>query len=180
MTTECLIEALLFMSGEPMTVQSLASVLQKPRDEMLSAIHSLEESLQGRGVRLISHESKVSLVTAPEASEFTSEFMRETLHGNLSRAALETLTIILYRSPLSRAKIDYLRGVNSTYTIHTLLTRGLIERVPDANDARVFLYKPSIEFMKYTGITSLKLLPEYETLKAKSNENPPAEEETNI
>ncbi len=71
------------------------------------------------------------------------------------------MTIVLYRGPIARSQIDYIRGVNSTFTLRNLLIRGLIERIPNPKDSRGFLYRPTFDLMNHLGITRIENLPEY-------------------
>ena len=167
-----LIEALLFVSGEPLSKRKLAELIGKPPGDIDDALRELEENLKERGIRLLSHENNVSLASSPEASELVAGFIKEEIEGNLSKPALETLTIVLYYGPVARATIDYIRGVNSTFTLHTLLMRGLVERIQNPKDARSFLYKISIDFMKYLGITSLGELAQFDEFRKKNIEPP--------
>ena len=71
----------------------------------------------------------------------------------------------LYKNGVSRAEIDYIRGVGSSYTLRNLMVRGLVERIPDEKDSRVWLYRPSFEFLKYMGIEKLENLPQYDEFR---------------
>lgn len=159
------IESILFVSGSPMTVRELAKYSNAGKKETEAAIEELESNLLLRGLKIMKYEDKISLVTSPECSETISSFLKEELRSDLSRSSLETLTIILYKSPVSRSTIDYIRGVNSSYTLHVLLTRGMIERNVNPKDSRAFLYKPSPDFLKYAGITKMEDLPDFSSLK---------------
>lgn len=174
MNTSSLIEALLFVSGEPLSKRKLAQWIDKPSGDIDDALRELEDNLKERGIKLLYHENNVSLVSSPEVSELVSRFTKEAFEGNLSKPALETLTIVLYYGPVARATVDYIRGVNSTVTLHTLLMRGLIERIQNPKDARSFLYKISLDFMKYLGITSMNELAQFDELRKKEI-SPPQE-----
>ena len=89
----------------------------------------------------------------------------EELKADLGRAGLETLTTILYRGPVAKSEIDYLRGVNSSHTLRHLLVRGLIAKKPNPEDARSLLYEPTFELLSLLGLTQLTELPEFETIK---------------
>jgi segregation and condensation protein B len=83
----------------------------------------------------------------------------------LGKAGLETLAIILYQGPISRADIDYIRGVNSQFIVRNLLIRGLIERVDNPTDARSFLYKTTLDLLSHLGISKIQDLPEYDQVR---------------
>ena len=86
---------------------------------------------------------------------------KEELNKELSKASLETLSIILYKNGVSRAEIDYIRGVNSSFTLRALSVRGLIEKTIDTKDNRRYIYKPSFDTLSFMGIKSAEELPDY-------------------
>ena len=164
------IEALLFVSGEPIGLSGLSKILKKDEDEIKKAIGKLEENLSERGVRLARKENRYTLVTRPEEAGVIRDFMKEELGEDLSKAALETLSVIVYKEPLTRSQIDYIRGVNSSFTLRNLMIRGLIERRPDPNDLRQWLYSPSFGFLKYMGLENLEKLPGYGEFRREMDE----------
>jgi len=166
MTLESTIESLLFLKSEPVSVTWLASSLGKKEDEIQDALTRLGESLKERGIRLIAVNDTVSLGTAPEAGPLIEKITKAELEKDLGKAALETLTIVLYRGPITKPEIDYIRGVNSNFILRGLLIRGLIEREKNPKDERVFVYKPTVELMTYLGIGDISELPEYEEVRA--------------
>ncbi|MBI4114254.1 MAG: SMC-Scp complex subunit ScpB [Candidatus Niyogibacteria bacterium] len=167
MALEQTIESLLFVLGEPQSIKKLAQLTQKDEKEIHEALEGLRKSLEGRGIRLVFMENAVGLVTSPESALAVGEVMKEEFSGDLSRAASETLAIIVYKGPLSRSDIDYIRGVNSTFTLRNLLIRGLVERTPNPKDARSYLYKPSIDLLKLFGISRIEDVPEFEEFHEK-------------
>jgi segregation and condensation protein B len=166
----------LFWKGEPVKLKKLAEILNVSVEEVEQGVETLKGKLAGRGVALIRLEDEVSLGTAPEASELIEKLAKEELIRDLGKAGLETLTIILYKGPVKRSEIDYVRGVNSQFILRNLLVRGLIERVVNPEDERTFLYKPTFDLLSLLGIQSIKDLPEYETfiktLEEHENTNP--------
>lgn len=155
------IEAILFWKGEPMSRKKLGDILNVSIDEVNESIEKLKTSLQERGVALIEKGDEVVLGTAPEFSELIQNLQKEELNRDLSKAALETLSIVLYKNGVSRSEIDYIRGVNSSFTLRALSVRGLVEKISDAKDSRRFVYKPSFELLSYMGVKSVEELPEY-------------------
>src|SRR3989338_4881015 len=164
------IEALLFVAGEPISLDRLSKLLKKDKEEVKKALENLAQSLAGAGIRLSENKNQYLLVTAPELSKTVEEYMKQELGEDLSRSTLETLAIIVYEGPLSRSKIDYIRGVNSSFTVRNLMIRGLIERKADPKDSRSWLYSPSFEFLKYMGINKIETLPGYEEFKKEIDE----------
>ncbi len=122
------IEALLFYKAEPVSFKKLAEMLKVEEVAIEPAINVLAQQLQNRGLSLIIKDASVALVTNPLVSEGIKQLQKEELSKNLSKAALETLTIVLYRGPIRRSEIDHIRGVNSQFSIRLLLVRGLIEK----------------------------------------------------
>lgn len=161
------IEAVLFWKGEPVTIKRLSEIFAVPVGEIEKALVELDATLQNRGVRLTRLNNEVLLTTHPKVSETIEKLTKEEIMKDLGKAGLETLTIILYRAPVSRRDIDYIRGVNSQFILRNLLVRGLVERVPSEKDERVFLYTPTLDLLNHLGIKNLSELPEYEALQQK-------------
>ncbi|MBI2627647.1 SMC-Scp complex subunit ScpB [Candidatus Nomurabacteria bacterium] len=165
MNLESKIEAILFWKGEPVSSKRLQDILKVSKEEILNAISKLKENLANRGVALVEKDGEFTLGTAPELTQIIENLQKEELNKELSKASLETLSIVLYKSGVSRAEIDYIRGVNSSFTLRALSVRGLIERTEDPKDHRRFIYKPNFELMSYMGIKSIEELPDYMEVK---------------
>src|SRR3989344_7435549 len=159
------VEALLFFRGEPVSRRELGKALGAKEREVEQGLAELREKLAGRGVALVENGDEVELRTAPEASELIEKIRKEELSRDLGKAGAETLAIILYRNPVTRADIDYIRGVNSTFILRNLLIRGLVERVQNPNDQRSFHYKPTFELLAHLGIKNISELPEYTSVQ---------------
>ena len=161
------IEAILFFKGEPVSIKKLADVLKVSVEDINSAILNLKNNLTNRGIVLQENNGEVTLGTAPEMSSLIENLQKEELNRELSKAALETLSIILYKNGAGRALIDYIRGVNSSFTLRALSVRGLIEKTTDPKDNRRYVYKPSFELLSFMGVKSVEELPDYaEVLKS--------------
>jgi len=165
-----IIESILFVTGEPTPISRILKITKKSEEEVMSALDALGEYLNDRGIRLVRQENKVMLGTAPEFSEYVNQVAKEELGGDLSKAALETLSIVVYYGPITRGDLDFIRGVNSSFTLRNLMIRGLIERIINPNDKRTFIYKPSIRFLQYVGVDNINSLPEYADFRAKMDE----------
>jgi len=170
MDLEKAIEALLFISGEPLAIKELARLADADKKATALALEALEKNLAERGLRLLRHADTVALTTAPEVTDIASKIVKERLEGNLTRTQLEVLAIILWKGRVSRSSIDYIRGVNSSFALRALLIRGLIERAQDNKDARVYLYTPTVDLFKYLGLSSIKDLPEFANLEPQLKE----------
>lgn len=172
------IEALLFFKGEPVNITFLAKTLKISEDEVLEGLRTLEQSLSGRGIVLMQNVNEYMLGTAPQMGPIIESLLKEELSKDLGKAGLETLATVLYRGPILRSEINYLRGVNSNYILRSLLVRGLIEKVDQGG--RSTAYQPTFELLSYMGVNKVSDLPGYEeTTKAveefkqsvKENEN---------
>ena len=155
------IEAILFFKGEPVAIDKLLSILKVSKEELTEAIISLNSKLADRGIVLMEKENEITLGTNPEFSDLISDLQKEELNKELSKSSLETLSIVLYKNGASRADIDYIRGVNSSFILRALAIRGLVEKIVDKKDSRRYIYKPSFELLSYLGIKSVEELPGY-------------------
>ena len=165
MKLDTLLEAILFYKSEPVTVDWLSKVTKKSVDEINLALETLAQKLSDRGVVLVRSDSEIKLGTHPEAAGALETITKEELSGELGKAGMETLTIILYKSPVSRSVIEYIRGVNSQFTLRHLMIRGLIERTQNPDDSRSFLYQPSLQALAFMGLGSKEDLPEYSQIR---------------
>lgn len=158
------IEALLFIYGEPMAFKKIAKALNVDEAEIKEAASAMAEDYKNdsRGLHLINDAEKIQLATKPELGKLLEDMVKGELHEELTFASLETLSIIIYSAPITRAEIEYIRGVNSSFILRSLLIRGLIEREPDPRRPNAFIYKPSFDFLKHLGISQTKDLPEFE------------------
>ena len=160
------IEAILFFKGEPVSFKKLEDILKVPVNEIKDAVFNLKQTLSGRGVVLMEKDGEVVLGTAQEFSKLIENLQKEELNKELSKASLETLSIVLYKGGVSRAEIDYIRGVNSTFILRALSVRGLIDRAEDPKDHRRFIYKPSFDLLSFMGVRSVEELPEWQEVQA--------------
>ena len=171
------IEAILFWKAEPVSFKKLAQLLNADLKAVNEGVAALEANLNGRGLTLVQTDDEVMLGTSKDLSPLIEQLTKEELTRDLGKAGLETLSIVLYQGPISRADIDYIRGVNSQFILRNLLIRGLVERVDNPKDARSYLYKTSIQLLSHLGIAKSTDLPEYEQIRKdiesfkSSNEN---------
>jgi segregation and condensation protein B len=159
-----IVESILFVSGEPVKISRLAKITGSSNPEVENAVMMLQNEYANRGFSLIKKEDMVEMVTNSENSQYVSELIKSEMQENLSQAALEVLSIVAYRSPISRVDIEAIRGVNSSYTLRSLLMRGLLERIDNPSDNRGYLYKVSFDFLKHLGVDGVEKLPDWETL----------------
>lgn len=158
-----LVESLLFVADEPVSVARLAAALEVKPSEVEAALGELEEAYEMRGLRLQRAGLRVQLITLPEAATYVERFLGLEARSRLSRAALETLAIIAYRQPITRPQIEAIRGVNSDSVLRTLVGWGLIEEVGRAPTVgRPILYGTTFEFLQQFGLRGLEELPPLE------------------
>jgi segregation and condensation protein B len=158
-----LLESLLFVADEAVPVDRLATILEIDLPEVEGALVELQQEYQTRGLRIQQKRQRVQIVTAPEASPYIQRFLGLELTGRLSPAALETLAIVAYRQPVTRAQIEDIRGVNSDSVLRTLVNRGLIEEVGRLEQAgRPTIYGTTFEFLQQFGLSRLDDLPPLE------------------
>lgn len=159
------IEALLFSEGIPMKKTLLAQLLGVDLNEVNIGVETLRTQLDGRGLALIDVNDSVALRSAPQFSDLLRKVNTDAQNTELTKAALEVLSIIVYKESVGLADIDYIRGVNSSYSVRRLLTRGLIEVMTESGDSRKKVYRPTVELLAHLGITDTTDLPEFENVQ---------------
>jgi segregation and condensation protein B len=162
--TKSQILSVLFVASKPVTMKELEEVLEIQPENLKEAISSLVSDNNHSGIILLAHNNRLQLSSNPDNSPAVKKFLSLELREKLTDASLETLAIILYKQPVSRADIENIRGVNSQYILRQLLIRGLIEKIGSTTDRRVQLYKTTLEFMQHLGIKSMAELPDFEEL----------------
>ncbi len=167
------IEAILFYKGEEVTLNFLMKILGEKKSKILDAMEVLENRLSG-AVGILQNNEKFLLVVKKDYSEFIAQIRGEENLGELSPSALETLSIILYKGPISKSEIDQIRGVNASYILRNLLIRGLVER---KNISGKSVYTETFDLMRYLGVERKSDLPGYKKVVEKLNEIDKTEEE---
>jgi segregation and condensation protein B len=161
---ESLLESLLFVADAPVAVSQLARVLEVEVKCIEEALERLRVEYSQRGLRVQRRGERVQVVTAPDAAPYIERFLGLQLSGKLSTAALETLAIIAYQQPVTRAQIEGVRGVNCDGVLRTLARKGLIEEIGRLEQAgRPILYGTTFEFLQYFGLQDLAELPPLES-----------------
>ena len=157
--TETALEALLFVAERPLSRREIGAIAGVDRATVDARLGDLEVSLLGRGIRLIASGDRVELVTAPDAGPLVARYVGADA-TRLSPASLETLAIVAYRQPLTKSVIERIRGVDSDYSLRTLLHRRLVVELGRADTpGRPFLYGTGFDFLERFGLTSLDDLP---------------------
>lgn len=156
------IESLLFVSGRPLAHSELRKLLDTDDTHLSEAVQTLEQQLesQERGIRLQRLGEQVQLVTAPANARYIAALLGLPMTARLTAAALETLAVISYRQPVTRAQIEAVRGVNSDRALASLLQHGLVAEVGRAQTiGRPTLFATTPEFLQQFGLTKLEQLP---------------------
>lgn len=153
------IEAILMVVDEPVTELTLASVLQVTVDQVVDALESLVPSYEDRGFTLKAINGGWRFYSHPDCSAVVEKFVLDGQQNRLTQAALETLAVIAYRQPVSRARVSAIRGVNVEAVMKTLITRGLVEEYGLESETGAILYKTTSYFLERLGLNSLTDLP---------------------
>jgi segregation and condensation protein B len=157
--TETQLEALLFVAERPLTRGEIAGMAGVERETVDARIGDLQVSLAERGIRLVESGERVELATAPESGRLIARYVGADA-PRLSTPSLETLAIVAYRQPCTRATIERIRGVDSDYTLRTLLHRRLVVELGRSDaPGRPILYGTGFDFLERFGMTSLEELP---------------------
>lgn len=165
MNLKSIIESILFVYGESISAEKLAKIAGTSVPNVRAALGELEERYRESGLVLLKKDDHCQLGTNPRNTSYIEKMVKNEFTEELSRAALETLAIIAYKGPLTRAHIEYVRGVNSSFTLRNLVMRGLVERMENPKDARSYLYGTSFNFLKHLGVARPEDLPRFEEFK---------------
>jgi segregation and condensation protein B len=154
------LEAILFSSNRPLKVRELQQATDSDRNSIEGALEKLRESLEGRGVMLMRHHDEIHLATRPEYAAAVRRALRPEVSGRLSQAAYETLAIVAYQQPVSRSRVEEVRGVNCESVLGNLELRDLVVEVGrGAGPGQPKLYGTTMRFLQVMGLESLDHLP---------------------
>jgi len=159
------IEAILFAAGERVEIDRLSTTLEVDNDEIIEATDALADELafNRRGIRILRLENGYQMVSSGEMADIITKTLETRKPPKLSASQLETLTIIAYYQPATKAMVEQIRGVDSSYSIGALLNKNLIEESGRLNvPGRPILYRTTPTFLRTFGISSLEELPEIE------------------
>ncbi len=147
------IEALLFALGGPMSRLEISKALTIDISATEEALTLVRNRSEGHGIVLVDDGKEVELRASADASDVIERVRKENYTRDIGRAGLETLAAILYKGPLSRSEIDFIRGVNSSQIVRTLTIRGLVRKIANPKDMRSFLYEATTELLAELGVT---------------------------
>ena len=166
LTPPAAIEALLFASGEPLEKKRLFALLGLKESEYDIAMKALKARIEGHGVSVIETNDAVEMRTSAEAAGVVKKLHESELARDLGKASMETLAVIAYKTGATRGEVDWVRGVNSSTSLRTLLMRGLIEGREDERDKRRTRYSLTTEALAHLGLSRIEDLPRYVELSA--------------
>jgi segregation and condensation protein B len=156
------LEAILFVTDEPLSAGVLAQAVEIGRKEVDAVLRRMAEEYERRGSGIVLHEVAGGwrLMTHPDAASYVEQFVLSNRHARLTKASLETLAIVAYKQPVTRHQVSSIRGVDSDGVLRALTDRRLIEEVGrDDGPGRAVLYGTTIEFLERLGLASLADLP---------------------
>jgi len=163
---KAIIEGLLFAWGDPLSIKDIANVLKVREQHVIRLIDEMidEFNQSKRGLRIVKIKDKCQLTTRPEHYEWISLLFQDNKSNTLSAAALETLAIIAYKQPITKAEIESIRGVKCDKALETLLSKNLIKELGRLErTGRPIIYGTTEEFLRYFGIRDLNELPNIDT-----------------
>ena len=172
------IEAVLFAAGERIEVSRLATALETDENDIVKAADELADELayQRRGIRILRLEKGYQMVSSGEMADFVTKVLETRKPPKLSASQLETLTIIAYYQPATKAMVEQIRGVDSAYSVSALLNKNLIEEAGRLNvPGRPIQYQTTPDFLRTFGLASLEELPPIE--KVNFGEQPVIQQE---
>ena len=158
-----IVEAILFAAGERIEISRLAAVLEVDQEEIVTAVDALadEFAFNRRGVRILKLENGYQMVSSGEMADYVTKALETRKPPRLSASQLETLTIVAYYQPATKAMVEQIRGVDSSYSVGALLNKKLIEEAGRLNvPGRPILYRTTDNFLRVFGISSLEELPD--------------------
>lgn len=162
MNIQTQLESILLFKGQPVRYAELSKLLETTPEEIKNHIVELSEKYKTTGLRIVYSDTECELVTSADSSDIISKLQKQDTETELSNASLETLSIILYMGPIARSTIDFIRGVNSQFTIRNLLIRGLIER---DSTSKIPMYQVSLDTIKFLGLNKIDELPNFKDIK---------------
>ncbi len=170
MNTTTLIESLLFISGKPMSIAKMSEILEKKEEEIVVAADGLMEEYNSsdRGMHIQKTSSSYQMATSPASSHIIRDYIKSEQTGELTKPSLETLTIIAYRGPITKAELEQIRGVNCSLIIRNLLIKGLVE-AKENREKMATVYSVTFDFLRFLGISKVDDLPDFEKLNSDEN-----------
>ena len=161
------VESILFVASKPLTAKQISKAVQKKEVEVEEILETLKMKFNGEesGIFILAEGEKYQMATNSKNAEVVDMFIKDEVSGELTKAQLETLTVVAYRGPITRPELEQIRGVNCAVIIRNLLMRGLVEESDDEQKI-LPVYTLSVEALRHLGVKSVSELPDFETLHA--------------
>jgi segregation and condensation protein B len=159
------IESLLFVASRPLSLKKICEQVGGEKEEVKKELRNLADDCEKnrRGVQMMEIDGEYQMSTSGDSSKMVKEFLKDEMTGELTRPALETLTIVAYRGPIVKSDLEQIRGVNCSLILRNLMIKGLVEaKNPDKTGEP--LYNITFDFMRYLGIAKQSELPDYDKL----------------
>jgi len=163
------IESILLVATKPLKISKINDLLPGVKKEQVAkAVEELQTKYnhEESGLRIIENRGVIQLTTSPDSADVTKQFVKDETTGELTKPSLETLTIVAYRQPITKAELEQIRGVNCSMILRNLMIRGLVRRKENKQSLTTY-YSVTVEFLKFLGINRVEELPDY----AKLNDN---------
>lgn len=159
------IESLLFVASRPLSLKKICEQVGEEKKFVGEAISKLAEECKasGRGVQVMEIDGEYQMSTVPESSKLVKDFLKDEMTGELTRPALETLTIVAYRGPIAKPDLEQIRGINCSLILRNLMIKGLVEAKTSDKGGEA-LYNITFDFMRHLGVTKASELSDYEKL----------------
>ena len=155
-----ILEAILFVAGEPVAIRDLAAALELGEMELMNAVEALERACESRGVAIKRYGDHLRMETRAEYAPYVERLLQPVQRQTLSQSAMETLAVIAYRQPATKGEVELVRGVKCDYSIQSLLQKGLIKEVGRKEAlGRPILYATTDRFLEHFGISDIRELP---------------------
>lgn len=155
-----ILEAILFVAGEPVAIRDLTAALELGEMELINAVETLERACENRGVTIKRYGDHLRMETRAEYAPYVERLLQPVQRQTLSQSAMETLAVIAYRQPATKGEVELVRGVKCDYSIQSLLQKGLIKEVGRKETlGRPILYATTDRFLEHFGISDIRELP---------------------
>jgi segregation and condensation protein B len=159
------IESLLFVASRPLSLKKISELVGGEKEEVKKFLTELMDECEksGRGVQIMEIDGEYQMSTSSDSSKMVRDFLKDEMTGELTRPALETLTIIAYRGPISKPDLEQIRGVNCSLILRNLMIKGLAE-VKTSDKGGEALYNITFDFLRHLGLQKIDELPDYDKL----------------
>ena len=160
------IESILFVASKPLAISKIAKAIEVETDKIEDSLETLKMKYNrdDSGINILTEGDRVQMSTNPNNADVLSGFIKEEISGELTKAQLETLTVVAYRGPITRPELEEIRGVNCSVILRNLMIRGLVEEKEDI-EKMLPAYNISFEALRHLGVNSIDELPDYNILR---------------